>query len=298
MRKLIYTLVLVSFQFLAISGQELSTLERVKSLNTPVLKKELTVFYSPGFESRAEEVAPLIEDARDFYRKKLGFNVDLSVALLDRAQWEKMTRVPYGLPFFSEPPHVAFLPATHDGVVAADTLALRNAATPKMLSRLRSAGYTFDQAAAKTVDLIGLHELGHTYAFQLGIRDGRPNKWLNEFLASYFAYAYLRERKPRLATVFQVMTAETSAVAPPQKHTSLSDFEKYYVGVGPSNYGWYQGRFFARVAEVYDAKKLAFIKEVGVAFPASGSAVLPIDTVLDRLEKIAPGFKAWAATME
>ena len=129
---------------------------------------------------------------------------------------------------------------------------------------------------------------------QLGIVAPRPNKWFNEFLASYFAYAYLRQRNLKLATVFHTMTAEMASVTPKQKHTTLDDFERLYVGVGPANYGWYQGKFFERVAQVYDAKGLGFIPESVKAFPTDEKADLTVDVVLARLEKIAPGFLGWA----
>jgi hypothetical protein len=58
------------------------------------------------------------------------------------------------------------------------------------------------------VDLISLHELGHAYSVRLGLRPPRPNKWFSEFLASYFAYAYLREKRPKLAALFYAMAAD------------------------------------------------------------------------------------------
>jgi hypothetical protein len=53
------------------------------------------------------------------------------------------------------------------------------------------------------------------------------------------------------------------------KITSLEDFERLYVGVGPNSYSWYQGKFLQRVAQVYEKKGLSFIAEVGKAFPAA-----------------------------
>jgi hypothetical protein len=144
------------------------------------------------------------------------------------------------------------------------------------------------------VDLIGLHELGHTYAVSLGLIPPRPNKWFSEFMASYIAYAYLRAKRPKLATLFYVMAADLAVEGPRPKHTSLADFERLYAGVGPKNYGWYQGKFFQRVAQVYDAKGLSFIDKVLRAFPSSEGQTLPVDVVMRRLEKISPGFIDWS----
>ena len=276
------------------SAQDAKTLEKVQNLKTPSLKNKIIVYYSPEYKKRAKEIQPLVEDAMRFYERKLNLKVDLSVAVLDEAQWQQVTPIPYGLPWVSDAPHVAFLPATADGVVASDTLKLKEFFTPTMLQKIKSSGFNFEQAAEKTVDLIGLHELGHTYSRQIGIVPPRPNKWFNEFMASYFAYAYLREKRPKLATLFHTMTADMALVTPKQKHTTLDDFERFYVEVGPANYGWYQGKFFERVAQVYDAKGLSFIEEVRKAFPGNEKETLTIEVVLERSEKIAPGFISWS----
>jgi hypothetical protein len=276
------------------SAQDAKTLEKVQNLKTPSLKNKITVYYSPGYKKRAKEIQPLIEDAMRFYEQKLNLKVDLSVAVLEKAQWQQVTPIPYGLPWVSDAPHVAFLPATADGVVVSDTLKSKEFFTPAMLQKIKSSGFSFEQAAEKTVDLIGLHELGHTYSQQIGIISPRPNKWFNEFMASYFAYACLREKRPKLATLFHTMTADMAAVTPKQKHTTLDDFERLYVEVGPANYGWYQGKFFERVAQVYEAKGLSFIEEVRKTFPGDEKETLTIDVVLERSEKIAPGFISWS----
>jgi hypothetical protein len=174
-------------------AQDSKTLERVRDLKNPSAKNKVTFYYSPGYERRVKEIRPLVQDAMRFYERRLNLKVDLSVAVLTKSQWEQITPIPYGLPWVSPAPHVAFLPATGDGVVASGLLKSKEFATPGILRKLKSSGHTFEQAAAKTVDLIALHELGHVYAIQIGIRPPRPSKWFSEFLASYFAYAYLRE---------------------------------------------------------------------------------------------------------
>lgn len=274
--------------------EEMTTLQKVQSLKNPSFKNKITVHYSPGYEKRAKELQSMIEEAMRFYDRKLKMRVELSLAVLTRDQWKQVRPQPYGLPNVSSPPHVAFLPATADGVVTTDALSLESNLTPATLKKLKSSGYTFEQAAVKFVDLIGLHELGHAYAVSLGLIPPRPNKWFSEFLASYFAYAYLREQRPKLATLFHVMAAGLALEGPRPKYASLEDFERLYSGMGPKNYGWYQGKFFQRVAQVYDAKGLSFIAEVGKAFPAGEGESLPVDTVLERLEKISPGFIEWA----
>ena len=292
LRALVFVGFLVALNVSA-SAQDAQTLKRVQNLKTPSLKNKITVYYSDGFKKRAEDVLALIEGGMRFYEKELSLDVDLSVAVLDKAQWEQITQIPYGLPWVSDAPHVAFLPAA-GGIVAAGTLRSKPLATPSILEKLKASGFTFDQAAEKTVDLIGLHELGHAYSQQIGVVPPRPNKWFNEFLASYFAYAYLKAKRPKLAALFETMTVDMAGATPNPKYTKLEDFERLYAEVGPDNYGWFQAKFFERVVRVHDVRGLSFIADVRRAFPAGEKDELSIDVVLERSEKIAPGFITWS----
>jgi hypothetical protein len=268
-------------------------LEKVKGLGTPSTKNKITTYYSPGYEKRAKEIQPIIEDAIRFYEKKLGIKMDLGIAILDRAQWVKVAQAPYGLPYVSSAPHVAFLPATGDGVIAADIIKAKPYIGVDTITRLEHLGYTYEEAANKLVDLIGLHELGHTYAAAMGIEPGTPNRWFGEFFASYFAYAYLREKEPKLGQLFEIMTAGSAAIGPKPKFSTLEDFEKLYADVGPANYNWYQGKFMELVVKTYSSAGRGFITKAVSAFKDDNGSK-SIDEVIDRLEKITPVFREWS----
>jgi hypothetical protein len=275
-------------------AQGSKALENVKSLNAPSSTNKIRVYYSPGYEKRALEMRSLIEDAMRFYERKLNLKVELSLAVLTKLQWNQVEAGPYGLPWVSSSPHVAFLPATAtEGVVTADALSRKSNASPATLKKIKSSGYSFEDGAEKFVDLIGLHELGHTYAISLGLRPPHPSKWFSELVASYFAYAYLRERHPKLATLFYAMTADLVAGSPKPKYTSLADFERV-ADIEPGNYSWYQGKFFQRVGQVYDAKGLSFFADVRKAFPPGEKESPSLEIVLQRLEQISPGFIEWS----
>ncbi len=281
-------------------GQDSKTLERVQSLKTPFIKNKIVVYYSPGYKKRAKEVQRLIENAMLFYEQKLNLKVDLSVAVLTRQQWEQVTKtVPYDVPWVSDDvPHIAFLPATYgEGVLTSGGTKSLEPIPAAILQKLKLSGFSIGEALKKNVDLIGLHELGHTYAAKFGIFDARTNKWFNEFMANYFAYAYMREMRPKWATIPEVNADRETLNTPKQKYTTLEDFERLYFGVGPENYGWYQSMFYQRVAQVYDAKGLSFIEEVGKAFPLEEKETLSVNVVLQRLERIVPGFIKWSKTL-
>ena len=284
--------ILLLLVVLTSNAQGTKTLEIVQNLRTPSSTNKITVYYSEGYKKKALELRSLIEEAMRFYERKLGIKEEFSLAVLTQDQWSQVRKSPYGLPWVSGRPHVAFLPATEDGVVAADALSFKETVSPATLKKIKASGYSFEKGAQKFVDLIGLHELGHVYASTYGIR--APNKWLNEMLASYFAYAFLREKHPKLAMLFYAMAAELVPDNPKQKYTSLEDFDRLYSGVGVKNYDWYQGKFFQRVAQVYEVKGLSFLTDVRDAFPQEKQESLTPEAVLHRLERISTGFLEWS----
>jgi hypothetical protein len=228
-----------------------------------------------------------------FYEHKLKIKAELSVAVLTKADWERVVQgTPYGLPFVSPTPHIVLLPATHDGEVVKLVMGLRGKASPATLRKLEQPGFTFEQGAEKLVDLIGLHELGHVLTHAYGIRS--PSLWSYEFLATYFAYAYLREAHPKMATLFAAMTHDLQyRDGDRPRYTSLEDFDRLYFKVGSVNYGWYQSAFVGRVEQVYDAKQFSFLEEVRAAYPIETKEGEPARVVLQGLERICPGFVAW-----
>ena len=281
----------------ASNAQEMTALQKVQALGNPTLAGRVTVYYSPGYEKRAQELQSTIEEAMGFYERNLKVKADLNLAVLTPEQWAQARKSPYGLPGFSESPNVIFLPATATGVVTRGTLGREGSISPATLAKIASTGYSFEQGAVELTDLIAMHELGHVYAIGLGLHPTRLNKWFSEFLGSYLAYAYLRQEHPELATLFHAMAADVAMEGPRPQYTSLEDFERLYTGVGPGNYSWYQGRFLQRVAQVYERKGLSFIPEVRAAFPAPEQVAPPVAVVLQRLEKISPGFIEWSEDM-
>jgi hypothetical protein len=286
------------FEFVPQTQPPGERLRLVRELGIPSFTNKVPVYHSAGYETRAQDLATLIEDALRVYEDKLKIRPDFSVAVLTRPDWERVEKgTPFGLPSVSPPPHVVLLPATHDGVVLKDLLARRGKASPTTLRMLEQSGFSFEQGAEKFVDLISLHELGHVLTLAYGIRP--PSRWANEFFATYFGFAYLRQAHPRLATLFVAMTSELQyRDADKPRYTSLEDFDRLYSQVGSANYGWYQSSFVGRVAQVYDLKQLTFLEEVRTAYPQGTSEGQSPRAVLERLEQICPGFVTWGESLK
>src|SRR5262245_36339574 len=81
-------------------SQQTTLLQEIQSMNLPVDKGKITVYYASGYEKRAAEVRPLIEEGMGFYERSLNLNQEFSVAILTREQWTKLIQTPIqGIPY-------------------------------------------------------------------------------------------------------------------------------------------------------------------------------------------------------
>jgi hypothetical protein len=267
-------------------------IDQVRALGLDSLSAPLPVFHRPADRARATEAQALLREAARFFADSLGLETRVHVAVLPKADWERVSRVPYGVPYIQS--GVVFLPATFDGAISEDFRKLQAGASPAVQALVAETGVSFDENAARMTDLIGLHELGHSYAGQMGIRPHA--RWFSEFLASYFAYAFLERAAPRLAPSWHAML-QAKLESPTPAHTTLDDFERLYIGVGPENYNWYQAVFARQVANVFRERGLGFIRVVQQQFPRTQGDPIPSAAVVERLEAIHPGFQAWSANI-
>jgi hypothetical protein len=275
-------------------------LPRVVKLDLPSLPGPVPTYYDHGAKTRAERLQADIREMNTFYQERLGVQVAVNLAVLNSNQWTRVNPIPFGLPGVHGEPPVVFIPAYSGGYAFRKMLARKEAIPADVLQdHLRTSQQTFEAASDDFVDFIALHELGHALLVHYGIDPG--SHWLNEFLASYFGYAFLAERRPERKPVIALFGR------PPQthpKHTTLADFERLYLLV--EDYAWYQGRFEQRIQEMYPRAGLQFIKDLkralprtapipdGVSIPDPVVNRLAPEVVVEKLEAIAPGFRAWA----
>jgi hypothetical protein len=283
-----------------IRGQEPSGYDQIRSIELDSTATDFIIYFSKGYNERALELSRLYEDSYSLFEDSLQVRPNIRVAALDEADWKKITitnRLPYGMPWIDmySMPFVAFLPALPEKSFFA--LHVDKSEVPaKIIEELDSVGLSYQFMATRLVDVIGIHEIGHGFIRELNMV---PNqKWLNELLAGYFMTIYAKYRRPELLTMGRCYNRVTQLTKPPAatpKYTTLEDFEKLYFGVGPENYGWYQERFHQRIDEMVDVYGFSFItkiKEQGLHKETD------INTLLLRLEKIAPGFLQWSRNIE
>jgi hypothetical protein len=153
---------------------------------------------------------------------------------------------------------------------------------------------SYDEAARKFILHPTLHELGHRLVHSYGIQlsEDKSAAWMSEFLSSYFAYAYEKSNRPEIAVVVEAVTKMSSN---PVKYTAVEDFPKS--SGEASNFIWYHHQFESRVVEVYAQQGLDFLVKVKATFPADAKDNLSSAEVLSKLERISPGFEAWASAL-
>ncbi|GAA6151577.1 hypothetical protein NBRC116587_09960 [Pseudoteredinibacter isoporae] len=272
-------------------------------------KNDITVFYSASEnKQRAIEIRNLLEEAIQFYQTSLAIDHRIDVAVLNQADWKTLVneRIPYGMPHIVGPKdrQVAVLPANDQGVVTVGAIHMKEYLPKEDANTLASYGMSFEEGASTYTDIIAIHELGHSYAQAYGIKP--LSAWSGEFLASFFAYAFLQEKHPKLAKVFEIYAYQLNVNAPGPTDRSLLRLEKLYAGVGADDYVWYQGMFVHLVVELYKQKELDVLREFKSIFGGQSDRIagppktesdekirLRLDQEFDRLSSISPFAKTW-----
>ena len=280
--------------FAPVVAQPVDPLGGLRSLAIDSIDAGVWVHYSRGHDVRAELVGRRIAASNDFFDTRMGVRVELRVALLDPPDFARaLPSAPYGMPFVQG--GLAVLPANlESGAVADAYQALGPTAPTDVIERLQAQGLSFAQAARTMVDLVALHELGHVQAESYGINPRQA--WFAEFMATYFAYAYLRSAEPDLAQVWDAV-AEAGREGVDPTYTSLDDLNRLYTGVGPVNYVWFQDTLQGHARSVYDSQAVAFISEVRMRFGNADWTPRQARELLEVLEAIEPGFIAWSESL-
>jgi len=280
-------------------SEGLTRMDGIKSLSLDSIPGSMPTFYSPHAEARAKYLQSLLGGEIAYYAEV--FHVPLNpitLAVLDPQQWPTVAGgEPYGMPSVDGTrPAVFVMPVSWDEVTWM-VVPKREEVPPAMLQKALANGKKWDQVKFEGCDGIGTHEIGHSIIRQLGI--GAQTKWFNEFLASYVGYAYLKAKAPAQALsneIFWTVGLDNS----PHPFTKLDDFESKYDQLQqeyPGNYGWYQLAFDQRVIEIYGQGGVEYLRKVRSEFPA-GAPILDSAQLLNKLEKITPGWKQWAAHLE
>jgi hypothetical protein len=229
-----------------------------------------TFFFSPGCGARAKEISVFVENACDFFQKEIRFTPKTQLFILAPEHWKYIAVKPlqdvYGFPHNID--YVRLAIAAEDNDFSRSFLPpIDKLATP-MLEQVKKTYGKEDGSYSMMpfFDLLALHEMGHSYTAQAGLKMHR--NWMGELFVNIMLHTYVAERQPELLPVLETFpNMVVGAGHGEYKFTSLEDFEKLYptMGMGPKNYGWYQCKLHSAAKDIYNVGGKTVLKKLWTA---------------------------------
>lgn len=230
-----------------------------EKLSLPKLKGfTQTFYYSPDYQARAESIAVFMEKAGGFFQEEIAFTPKTVFYILAPQHWKDVAAKPlkdvYGFPHNIDPAQLAI--AAEDNDFWRSFLPPVDKLPPTLSAQVKQAYGKTDGTFSMMpfFDLLALHETGHSYTSQAGLKMHR--RWMGELFVNIMLHTYIAEKQPELLLALETFPAIVLAGGTAgYKYTSLEDFEKLYetLGMGPKNYGWYQCKFHTAAKDIYNA---------------------------------------------
>ena len=231
------------------------------------------VHYSAGSESKARRMAGRLDRVIAYYQKEFSFLPEFRLLVLSPGDWSKYTRFPvYGMPHYTD--ERILVVAAEDNAFWKGFVPPAEMLTPEQSGLIKKAYGTGDGNLSMEpfFDLLAIHELGHAYHLQHGLKMQR--KWMGELFVNIFLHTYIAEMEPGLLdalTVFPDMVVASTDRAV-LNFTTLPQLEANYDSIAmhhPANYGWYQCRWHRPAAGIYDAGGKEIVKKLWTGLKAN-----------------------------
>ncbi len=221
----------------------------------PLSTDSIHVYFSEGYKERAAVISARMHKAMDYYSMLLKSKPTVTLLVLAETDWKNFTSFPvYGMPHYKD--DQTLVVAAHDNAFWKSFLPPLDQLKPELRKQIEKVYSNTDGSITMQpfFDLLALHELGHAYHFQDSLNMQR--KWLGELFVNMLLHTYVAENEaaslPALTLFPQmVIAAGTSGYV----YTSLKDVDERYNEIGmrhAKNYGWYQSRWHAAAASIYD----------------------------------------------
>lgn len=244
-----YLVFIISFIFVpSADGQQYDQLISLKDHTA-------RVYFSKGHEQRALSVADRVDKAIDFHGELLEFRPSVTLLVLSTADWSKYTSFPvYGMPHYND--DKTLIVAAEDNPFWKSFIPPLEQLPKELREQVQKVYRRNDGSLSMEAffDLLALHELGHAFHFQAGLTTHR--KWMGELYANILLHTYIAEKEPeQLAALTLFPQMVINGGTKEYTYTSLKDIEERYDEIGqryPKNYGWYQSRWHAAAAVIYD----------------------------------------------
>jgi len=213
------------------------------------------VYFSEGYQGRADSIATRVDSGMAFYKTLLGTSPQVTLLVLSANDWSKHTSMPVmGMPHYKD--DSVLVVAAHDNEFWRSFIPKLDELPTEMANKIKS---TYVDAEGKLTmqpffDLLALHELGHAFHMQFDINMQR--KWLSELFVNMLLHTYIAEKEKEVLPALTVFPQMVIGIGTKGfQYTSLKDVHEKYTEIGsqhPRNYGWYQCRWHAAAANIYD----------------------------------------------
>ena len=253
-------------------------------------------YYSAGAEERAAKLQKIFEEALWYFEERLSVSPPVVLAVLNPMDWEFVSPTGYGAPWASQAAALVVMPANLDQSAIVQEYWLPRERLPRATLRaLRNVGLTRETAPYRLNDLIAHHEIGHLILYALDLNQNQV--WLDQMLATFVGYAFLRDRYPDIAREWDVLLElDVEALRPDFR--SLDKFEWVNDNMTRHTYDWFQGMFHQRVIELYESRGLNVLSDLRSAGITNQKFYRNSAELLAELETILPGFQRWARLVE
>jgi hypothetical protein len=271
---LVVLLAVGSFSLQASSQRAVTNADRVAALGLEqIVEPGLVVYHSAGVGSAARFFADEAAAALAWFRQSLGWDRPVAMAVLSRADFLRLTPIPY------PSPHAE---SATGFIIIADNVE-------------EHPGFDLWDLDGDALNAAWMfHELGHVLARSLGI--GSANSWINELIASTFMAAYIRAQRPEFAGFQSGMPPRFARAG---RYQTLSQFDELYFAMGQFDYLWFHFHI-AQVADFLaaDAEMLpAIVEGLRAEFPLGARGREPVGVTLDRLESVKLGTAAFVQSL-
>ena len=245
------------FILFAITLYQPTRAQSVDSLNQ-LKDQSFPVYYSSGHQQRAQTMALQIAKAIAFHQNLLEFKPTVTLLILSANDWKTYTTEPvvYGMPHYNEK-NKRLIVAAEDNEFWQSFLPPLDQLPESLRKPIQTTYSSSDGHITMQpfFDLLAIHELGHAFHMQSGLVMQR--NWMGELFANILLHTYIAEKEPELLPALTLFPKMVVAAGSKEfKYTTLQDIQERYSEIArqyPKNYGWYQCRWHAGAAGIYDA---------------------------------------------
>ncbi len=200
----------------------------------------IKAYYSPGNEERARKIVERCERTIEYVNGLVRFKPKVSLFILNPEHWKKYATFPvYGMPHY--PDSARLIIASEDNDFWKSFIPPLDQVPSDLANQIRKAYTSGDGTLSMMAffDLLALHELGHGFHEQAGLKMQRL--WMQELFCNIMLHTYIAEKEPENLPALEVFPEMVVAGGiTGYSFTTLADFEKRYDNMDPKNYGWYQ----------------------------------------------------------